>query len=147
MLIINRLAGVGFGVAVLAAITTPAVARIECQGNFQIGKYVPIATPYCEEAQIARVAQSRGFKVTAEEVHRSVHRIEDAVDYRDVVACVRGVSDGRKFQLLEALSAAVADAVLARFPVERVRVRVRKPDVKLGIPVEHTAATAERARS
>jgi dihydroneopterin aldolase len=74
-------------------------------------------------------------------------RIEDAVDYREVVACVREVSDARKFQLLEALSAAVADAVLARFPVERVRVRVRKPDVRLGGPVEHTAATSERARS
>ena len=77
----------------------------------------------------------------------SSDRIEDAVDYREVVACVRGVSDGRKFQLLEALSAAVADAVLARFPVERVRVRVRKPEVQLGVPVEHAAATAERARS
>lgn len=74
-------------------------------------------------------------------------RIEDAVDYRDVVACVRGVSDGRKFQLLEALSAAVADALIARFPVERVRVRVRKPDVQLGVPLEHAAVTAERARS
>jgi 7,8-dihydroneopterin aldolase/epimerase/oxygenase len=74
-------------------------------------------------------------------------RIEDAVDYREVVACVREVSDGRKFQLLEALSAAVADAVLARFAVERVRVRVRKPDVQLGAPVEHTAAISERERS
>ncbi len=74
-------------------------------------------------------------------------RIEDAVDYREVVECVREVSDGRKFQLLEALSAAVADAVLARFPVERVRVRVRKPDVRLDAPVEHTAATSERAGS
>ena len=74
-------------------------------------------------------------------------RIEDAVDYREVVACVREVSEGRTFRLLEALSAAVADAVLARFPVERVRVRVRKPEVRLDAPVEHTAATAERARS
>jgi 7,8-dihydroneopterin aldolase/epimerase/oxygenase len=74
-------------------------------------------------------------------------RIEDAVDYRAVVACVREVSDGRKFQLLEALSAAIADAVLVRFPVERVKVRVRKPDVQLGVPVEFAAATAERARS
>ncbi len=60
---------------------------------------------------------------------------------------MREVSDGRTFRLLEALSAAVADAVLARFPVARVRVRVRKPDVRLDAPVEHTAATAERARS
>ena len=74
-------------------------------------------------------------------------RIEDAVDYREVVACVREVSDGRTFRLLEALSAAVADAVLTRFPVARVRVRVRKPDVRLDAPVEYTAATAERARS
>ena len=74
-------------------------------------------------------------------------RIEDAVDYREVVACVREISDGRAYRLLEALSAAVADAVLARFPVEGVRVRVRKPDVRLGVPVEHTAATAERVRS
>lgn len=37
---------------VLAAV--PAAARIECRGNFQITKYGPISTPYCEERQIAR---------------------------------------------------------------------------------------------
>ena len=74
----------------------------------------------------------------------SSDRIEDAVDYREVAACVRDVSESRAFHLLEALAAAVADAVLERFPVERVRVRVRKPDVRL--PVEHAAATVERSR-
>ena len=39
----------------------------------------------------------------------SSDEIEDAVDYRDVVACVREVSDGRAYRLLEALAAAVAD--------------------------------------
>ena len=72
-------------------------------------------------------------------------RIEDAVDYRDVVACVRDVSDGRQFALLEALAAAVADALLARFPLERVRVRVRKPDVRLDAPVDYAAVNVERA--
>jgi dihydroneopterin aldolase len=71
-------------------------------------------------------------------------RIEEAVDYRDVAACVREVSEGRRFHLLEALAAAVADALLDRFPVESVRVRVRKPGVRL--PVEHAAATVERTR-
>jgi len=71
-------------------------------------------------------------------------RLEDAVDYRDVVAAVRGLSDGRRFDLLEALAAAVADLLLARFPrVERVVVRVRKPQVAL--PVEWSAVTVERA--
>jgi dihydroneopterin aldolase len=71
-------------------------------------------------------------------------RIEDAVDYREVVGCVREVSESRAFHLLEALAAAVADALLERFPVVWVRVRVRKPDVRL--PVEHAAATVERRR-
>jgi dihydroneopterin aldolase len=75
----------------------------------------------------------------------STDRIEDAVDYREVVACVREISDARSFHLLEALAAAVADALTQRFPVESVRVRVRKPDVRL--PVEHTAAIVERRRS
>ena len=33
-------------------------------------------------------------------------RLEDAVDYRDVAACVQEVSDGRQFQLIEALAGA-----------------------------------------
>jgi hypothetical protein len=53
------------------ALAAPAAARIECQGNFQITKYGPIATPYCEEEQIAYVAQSYGWKVTAAEVHNN----------------------------------------------------------------------------
>ena len=73
-------------------------------------------------------------------------RIEDTVDYREVVAAVRAVSDGRQFALLEALAAAVADELLARFALEAARVRVRKPDVKLEAPVEWTAATVERRR-
>jgi 7,8-dihydroneopterin aldolase/epimerase/oxygenase len=74
----------------------------------------------------------------------SSDRIEDAVDYREVAACVGEVSESRAFHLLEALAASVADALLDRFPVARVRVRVRKPDVRL--PVEHAAATVERSR-
>ena len=69
-------------------------------------------------------------------------RIEDAVDYRDVVAIVQRVSSDRPFNLLEALAVAIADAIMAELSVERVRVRVRKPDVRL--PVEYTAATVER---
>jgi dihydroneopterin aldolase len=77
-------------------------------------------------------------------------RIEDAVDYRDVAACVREVSDGRAYRLLEALASALADELLARFPAaERVEVRVRKPDVVLDPPVEVAAVSAvlERGRA
>jgi dihydroneopterin aldolase len=74
-------------------------------------------------------------------------RIEDAVDYRDVAACVREISESRSFRLLEALATAVADGLVGAFPVERARVRVRKPGVRpAGLPTEFSGATAERVR-
>jgi 7,8-dihydroneopterin aldolase/epimerase/oxygenase len=74
-------------------------------------------------------------------------RIEETVDYREVVEVVRIVSESRQFQLLESMAAAIADALLERFPLERARVRVRKPQVRLGVPIEHTAASVERSRA
>ena len=74
----------------------------------------------------------------------SSDRLEDAVDYRDVAACVREVSEGRAYHLLEALATALADELFARFPVERLSVRVRKPDVVLDPPVEHAAVRTTR---
>ena len=70
-------------------------------------------------------------------------RVEDTVDYRDIAQCVKEISDGRQFNLIEALAAAVADALMERFAVERVRVRVRKP-TPAGVPAAFSAATAER---
>ena len=60
-------------VAALLALSfaAPAAARIECRGNFQMSKYGPIATPYCEEENIARVARSYGAKVTGSEVRNN----------------------------------------------------------------------------
>jgi dihydroneopterin aldolase len=72
-------------------------------------------------------------------------RLEDAVDYVAVARLVQEVSDSRAFNLLEALAAAVADAIVERFAVQRVRVRVRKRDVEpAGLRVAWTAATVER---
>jgi dihydroneopterin aldolase len=70
-------------------------------------------------------------------------RIEDAVDYREVASCVQEVSDARSFHLLEALAAAVVDALVERFPLEGVTVRVRKPQLDVvGLPAAYSAATA-----
>jgi dihydroneopterin aldolase len=72
-------------------------------------------------------------------------RLEDAVDYDEVAACVREVSDARQFRLLEALAGAVADALLERFSVSRACVRVRKPGIRPGgLAAEWSAATVER---
>lgn len=74
----------------------------------------------------------------------SSDRLEDAVDYRDVVACVREVSDAKAYTLLEGLATALAEELAARFAVDRVAVRVRKPDVVLDPPVEYAAVLASR---
>ena len=66
------------------------------------------------------------------------------IDYRTVAACVREVSDRLPVQLLETLAGAVADELMARLGPERVRVRVRKPNVRLDPPVEYSAVTVER---
>jgi dihydroneopterin aldolase len=86
------------------------------------------------------------LELTVDAQATETDNIDDTVDYRDVVATVREVSDARAYTLLEALAAATAETLLARFPVERVLVRVRKPDVRLYAPVEHSAVTVERHR-
>jgi 7,8-dihydroneopterin aldolase/epimerase/oxygenase len=74
-------------------------------------------------------------------------RLEDAVDYVEVAECVRQVSDARSYSLLEALASDVADAIVSRFDVSRVRVRVRKTEVQpAGLDVEWTSATVVRRR-
>ena len=73
--------------------------------------------------------------------------IDATVDYREIAAAVREVSDARDYVLLETLAAAVAEALLERFPAGRVRVRVRKPEVELDPPVEESAVSVEARRS
>ena len=58
--------------AVLAAsLASPASARIQCRGSFQVTKYGLISTPYCEEREIARVARSYGANVSDAEVRNN----------------------------------------------------------------------------
>jgi 7,8-dihydroneopterin aldolase/epimerase/oxygenase len=57
-------------------------------------------------------------------------RLEEAVDYVAVARAVEEVSDARHYNLLEALATAVADELERRFAPERVRVRVRKPEIR-----------------
>ena len=96
-----------------------------------------------EEEQ--RNGQTFLFDVALEVVEPSGDRIEDAVDYREVATAVREVSDSRRCDLLETLAAAVAEALVERFPATHVRVRVRKPR-PAGIPAEWSSASVERSR-
>jgi 7,8-dihydroneopterin aldolase/epimerase/oxygenase len=74
--------------------------------------------------------------------------IEETVDYRGLARLVRDVFAGPPRLLLESLAGAIADGVMSGFEeIQRVRVRVRKPDVVVEPPVEHAAVIVERART
>jgi hypothetical protein len=56
-------------VALLSAASLhPAAARILCDGEFQINQYGHIATPYCADQVIARVANEYGWRESAAQV-------------------------------------------------------------------------------
>jgi 7,8-dihydroneopterin aldolase/epimerase/oxygenase len=93
-----------------------------------------------------REGQTFFYDVTLEIGEPAADRVEETIDYRNVAAKVEEVSDSTRFALIETLAAAVADALLASFPVAAVSVRVRKPR-PAGIAAEWSAATAERSRS
>ena len=96
-----------------------------------------------ERAEGQRILVDLELEV-ADEAAATSDRIEDAVDYRDVVAAVVEVAEGGRYDLLEAVATALADALLERFPLTRARIRVRKPDVVLERPLDHAAVVVER---
>ena len=65
------IASTALAVSVLFVPLDAAQARIECDGNFQIVKGHPIATPYCQDQNLARVAQSYGMRTSFQEIRRS----------------------------------------------------------------------------
>ena len=68
----NALAATLLGAALLLVLSPQAAdARIQCKGNFQVTKNGLISTPYCQEEQIARVARSYGWKVSAAQIHNN----------------------------------------------------------------------------
>jgi len=66
-----------------------------------------------------------------------------AIDYRNVCESVRGHLEEGTFHLVEAAARGVLDLLLARFPVRRARVRVRKFVLTR---VAHVEVQMERSR-
>ena len=68
------------------------------------------------------------------------------VDYRDVLEICRAIIEGPSCCLLEALAEAIAGELLARFDVEEVAVRVRKPKVALPGALGYAGVEIRRRR-
>jgi dihydroneopterin aldolase len=73
--------------------------------------------------------------------------LEQSVDYGRVYAAVRQIVESTSFRLLEALAEAICHELLTDFEVGEVEVRVRKPAVKLGGPLDYAGVQVRRQRS
>ena len=69
------------------------------------------------------------------------------VDYGRVYEIARQVVEATSFRLLEAIAEAISHEVLIVFDVQEVGVRVRKPNVKLGGPLDYASVEIWRQRS
>jgi dihydroneopterin aldolase len=63
--------------------------------------------------------------------------LAQSVDYAAVYAIVQRIVESTSHRLLEALAEAISGEILAVFPVTEVGVRVRKPAVQLGGPLDY----------
>ena len=72
--------------------------------------------------------------------------LEKTIDYGKVYGAVRQIVESTSFKLLEALAEAISHELLVRFEVHEVGIRVRKPAVQLGGPLDHAAVEIWRRR-
>ena len=74
-------------------------------------------------------------------------RLEDTVSYPQLYRAVKSVLEGESKNLLEATAQAIADKVLAEFPVNAVHVALKKPRPPVrGSVIENAAVEIYRTR-
>lgn len=101
------------------------MATIRVEGLSVFGHHG--ARPYEKEAG-QRLEVDLELEPTDDRAEKS-DKLADAVDYDRLYQTVREVVEGRSFHLLETLAATTAEAVLERFAVRKVRVRIAKQNL------------------
>jgi 7,8-dihydroneopterin aldolase/epimerase/oxygenase len=97
-------------------------------------------------------AEAQRFEVDVElvvDVQRAAQDddLTQTVDYSAVYQVVRQVVESTTFNLIEALAEAIAHEILGdRRSVREIVVRVRKPEVRLGGPLDYAGVEIRRVR-
>jgi dihydroneopterin aldolase len=74
-------------------------------------------------------------------------RLDSTVDYGEVIAVTDAAFRSKRFYLIEAAAAHVANMLLAHFSrVKGVRVKVKKPSAPVAAAIDYVAAAVERKR-
>ncbi len=76
----------------------------------------------------------------------STDELGDAVDYGAVCERAVELTQSGPYNLIERVAELVATSLLAEFPVDRVTVRVAKPDAPIPHPFDHVAVTVTHER-
>jgi dihydroneopterin aldolase len=74
-------------------------------------------------------------------------RLEDTVSYSDAANVAVAIATEQRFDLIERLAGVIADALLARFPLDRATVRVHKPAAPIRHPFDDIVVTVTRTRA
>ncbi len=83
------------------AVSVPAEARVKCVNGDQIVNGTPIATPYCQDELVAKVAREHGMQVSAARVRNNPNYKRQVCQFvgRDIriyQACIDTNSAGRR---------------------------------------------------
>jgi len=77
----------------------------------------------------------------------SSDRIADTLDYRKIHRLVQEIGRGESYRLIEALAGRILIAILKQFPIEEVRLQIRKETPVLDGIVEAVGVEVRRRRS
>ncbi len=88
------------GTALMA--TTPAAAAIKCSGGYQLVQGSLLATPYCQDQQVADVARAYGIRVSGHEICNNPNTKRHVCrtigrDNRVYLSCLESNPRGRGF--------------------------------------------------
>ncbi|MEK6920887.1 MAG: dihydroneopterin aldolase [Nanoarchaeota archaeon] len=58
----------------------------------------------------------------------STDNIEDTINYSRVCKCIREIFEAKEYRLIETVSEIIAKTLLSAFAVNKVEIRIKKPD-------------------
>jgi len=70
--------------------------------------------------------------------------VNETVHYGQAAVLIKQISEKSVFKLIEKLAEEIADALLKKFPVEKVKVTIEKPWAPVRLPLETVAVEIER---
>ncbi|MEM8867884.1 MAG: dihydroneopterin aldolase [Verrucomicrobiota bacterium] len=100
-----------------------------------------------QEAELGQRFQVDVLVTLIDGLNLSADSTDETVNYAEIYESVKGVFDGKRFNLIESCAEAIAGAILDRFVrVQDVTVRIRKPSVPVDCICDYFQAEVVRCR-